>query len=76
MDFSYVEFPLTVDFNTFQAYFTPQHCKLPNVRGKPLITAAETNLNTQRMRSLRHLVLDAILDNWNGKLQVLVYVCA
>ncbi|KAM7363096.1 uncharacterized protein ACRADG_000148 [Cochliomyia hominivorax] len=71
MDFTYVEFPSTVNFNTFKAYFDLQKCKLPSVYGKAITHTdnleinTNTNTNINQIKSLRHLVLDSLLDNWS-----------
>ncbi|KNC28146.1 hypothetical protein FF38_04391 [Lucilia cuprina] len=65
MDFTYVEFPSTVNFNTFKAYYELHKCKLPNIHGKSLNYTEDLETNTNQIKTLRHLVLDTILDNWS-----------
>ncbi|XP_030374810.1 dynein regulatory complex subunit 5 [Scaptodrosophila lebanonensis] len=75
MDFTYCEFPCTVSLDTFKAYFNPNDVKLPKISGKSLLSsqpgladAAGSNNNecqTNQVKSLRHLVLDAIVENWS-----------
>ncbi|XP_037827385.1 dynein regulatory complex subunit 5-like [Lucilia sericata] len=65
MDFTYVEFPSTVNFNTFKAYYELHKCKLPNIHGRALNQTEGLETNTNQIKTLRHLVLDTILDNWS-----------
>jgi len=70
MDFTYCEFPSTVSVDTFQAYFNPKDVKLPKVNSKSLSQIqTESGIESQvnEAKSLRHLVLDAIVSNWSGK---------
>lgn len=69
MDFSYCEFPSTVSVDTFKAYFNPNDVKLPSVNSKSLDQfQPETDEGqANQAKSLRHLVLDAIVSNWSGK---------
>lgn len=74
MDFSYCEFPSTVSVDTFQAYFNPTDVKLPKANSKSLNQIqAEPSSECQvnEAKSLRHLVLDAIVSNWSGKEEAL-----
>lgn len=71
MDFTYCEFPSTVSIDTFKAYFNLTDVKLPKVGGKSLDTS-QTPGEVQEgqpnhAKSLRHLVLDAIVENWSGE---------
>jgi len=74
MDFTYTEFPSTVNFNTFKAYFNLSEVILPKTHDKSLTTpvqqaneATTTNSNINQPKSLRHSVLETIASNWNGK---------
>ncbi|XP_017860566.1 PREDICTED: uncharacterized protein LOC108612165 [Drosophila arizonae] len=67
MDFSYCEFPSTVSIDTFKAYFNPNDVKLPSVNSKSLDQFQPETEEGQanQAKSLRHLVLDAIVSNWS-----------
>ncbi|EDV93787.1 dynein regulatory complex subunit 5 [Drosophila grimshawi] len=69
MDFTYCEFPSTVSVDTFKAYFNASDVKLPKVNSKSLEQLQpETGGECQpanQAKSLRHLVLDAIVSNWS-----------
>ncbi|XP_053949283.1 dynein regulatory complex subunit 5 [Anastrepha ludens] len=74
MNFSYVEFPFTVDSNTFKPYFSLNNVILPRLADKSLLVSdgQRTTDNEARQQqqpnqpeSLRHLALDAIIANWN-----------
>ncbi|KAH8311864.1 hypothetical protein KR044_008318 [Drosophila immigrans] len=68
MDFSYCEFPSTVSVDTFQAYFSAHDVKLPKVGSKslnPIQAELAGECQTNEAKSLRHLVLDAIVSNWS-----------
>ncbi|ALC45723.1 CG14325 [Drosophila busckii] len=70
MDFTYCEFPSTVSIDTFKAYFSSQTAKLPKVSDKsleqsPSQTEAAGESQANEAKSLRHLVLDAIVLNWS-----------
>ncbi|XP_017102928.2 dynein regulatory complex subunit 5 [Drosophila bipectinata] len=69
MDFTYCEFPSTVSIDTFMAYFNLTDVKLPKVGGKSLDNSQIPNEvqegQTNQVKSLRHLVLDSIVDNWS-----------
>ncbi|KAH8409838.1 hypothetical protein KR222_009400 [Zaprionus bogoriensis] len=67
MDFSYCEFPSTVSADTFKAYFNPNHVRLPKVNSKSLehIQSEAGEVQANQAKSLRHLVLDAIVANWS-----------
>jgi len=71
MDFTYCEFPSTVSIDTFKAYFNLADVKLPKVGGKSLDTIQIPNevqeSQANQAKSLRHLVLDAIVENWSGE---------
>uniref|UniRef100_A0A1B0BF68 Uncharacterized protein n=1 Tax=Glossina palpalis gambiensis TaxID=67801 RepID=A0A1B0BF68_9MUSC len=66
MDFSYVEFPSTVDLNVLKAYVDLKKCKLPKIHGLSWQDAGGYQVLTNQPKSLRHLVLDSIANNWNG----------
>ncbi|XP_037942921.1 uncharacterized protein LOC119675783 [Teleopsis dalmanni] len=65
MDFTYVEFPCTVNKNVLKAYFDIEKTKLPKSFGKTTHSYDLNETNTNQAKSLRHLVLDAIISNWN-----------
>ncbi|KAL9887988.1 uncharacterized protein ACN2A1_010105 [Glossina fuscipes fuscipes] len=65
MDFSYVEFPSTVDLNVLKAYVELKKCKLPKIHGLSWQDAGGYQVLTNQPKSLRHLVLDSIANNWN-----------
>ncbi|XP_017478952.1 PREDICTED: T-complex-associated testis-expressed protein 1, partial [Rhagoletis zephyria] len=73
MNFSYVEFPFTVDANTFKPYFNASNVILPRQRDKSLLVSDGQRATDKEGRqqqsnqpeSLRHLALDAIIANWN-----------
>ncbi|SPP83910.1 dynein regulatory complex subunit 5 [Drosophila guanche] len=79
MDFTYCEFPSTVSIDTFKAYFNLKDVKLPKVSGKSWDTSQTPTQRqsqsqsqneahegqTNQAKSLRHLVLDAIVENWS-----------
>ncbi|KAH8242587.1 hypothetical protein KR032_000271 [Drosophila birchii] len=69
MDFTYCEFPSTVSIDTFKAYFNLTDVKLPKVGGKSLDTSQNPSEvqegQANQAKSLRHLVLDAIVENWS-----------
>lgn len=73
MDFTYVEFPCTVNLNTLKAYFDLSKCKLPKIYGKTLTNSDGVEETTSQIKSLRHLVLDALLENWCGKKYIIIY---
>uniref|UniRef100_A0A1I8NAV2 Leucine Rich repeat protein n=1 Tax=Musca domestica TaxID=7370 RepID=A0A1I8NAV2_MUSDO len=68
MDFTYNEFPISVDLNTLKTYFDLRQCKLPKSLAKsfPLTTdeGGEGVAEVYQPKSLRHLVLDFFLENW------------
>lgn len=70
MDFTYVEFPSTVSLNTFKAYIDFEKCKIPTIYGKTVKPSDNYEINTKQIKSLRHLVLDSLLDNWSGKCHI------
>uniref|UniRef100_A0A1A9X440 Uncharacterized protein n=1 Tax=Glossina brevipalpis TaxID=37001 RepID=A0A1A9X440_9MUSC len=67
MDFSYVEFPSTVDLNTLKAYVDLKKCKLPKIYGLSWEDTDGLQVLANQPKSLRHLVLDSIASNWNEK---------
>lgn len=70
MDFSFVEFPCTVDLNTFQAYIDMNKCKLPdNLKESSKFKSKFNGKNSsnKQPKSLRHLILNTIVDNWLGE---------
>lgn len=71
MDFTYCEFPSTVSIDTFKAYFNLTDVKLPKVGDKSVdtiqIPSEDQEDQTNQAKSLRHLVLDSIVENWSGE---------
>nr|NP_650641.2 uncharacterized protein Dmel_CG14325 [Drosophila melanogaster]AAF55447.2 uncharacterized protein Dmel_CG14325 [Drosophila melanogaster] len=69
MDFTYCEFPSTVSIDTFKAYFNLTDVKLPKVGDKSVdtiqIPSEDQEDQTNQAKSLRHLVLDSIVENWS-----------
>uniref|UniRef100_A0A1A9V2K0 Uncharacterized protein n=1 Tax=Glossina austeni TaxID=7395 RepID=A0A1A9V2K0_GLOAU len=65
MDFSYVEFPSTVSLNVLKAYVDLKKCKLPKIDGLSWQDAGVHQVLANQPKSLRHLVLDSIANNWN-----------
>ena len=70
LDFTYVEFPCSLDLNTFKAYFNVNNIKLPKVHGKNIqVNNCEAGLmesNANQVKSLRHMALDLLVENWEG----------
>ncbi|XP_013100494.2 uncharacterized protein LOC106082492 [Stomoxys calcitrans] len=64
MDFTQVEFPISVELNTLKTYFDLTLCKLPKIHGKSLPIGDDVETETNQPKSLRHLVLDCLLENW------------
>lgn len=65
MDFTYCEFPSTVSIDTFKAYFDASNVRLPKIEN--LLSEVPTEDQAKQVKTLRHLVLDAIVSNWSGK---------
>ncbi|XP_068157761.1 dynein regulatory complex subunit 5 [Drosophila tropicalis] len=70
MDFTYCEFPSTVSIDTFKAYFHLKDVRLPKGSGKSFdqnhqLYQEANEGQTNQAKSLRHLVLDAIVENWS-----------
>lgn len=68
MDFTYCEFPSTVSIDTFKAYFDSSNVRLPKIEN--LSSEVPVEDQVKQVKSLRHLVLDAIVSNWSGKKSV------
>lgn len=68
MDFTYCEFPSTVSIDTFKAYFDSSNARLPKIEN--LSSEVPVEDQAKQVKSLRHLVLDAIVSNWSGKKNV------
>lgn len=68
MDFTYCEFPSTVSIDTFKAYFDASNVRLPKIEN--LLSEVPTEDQAKQVKTLRHLVLDAIVSNWSGKKNV------
>lgn len=68
MDFTYCEFPSTVSIDTFKAYFDSSNVRLPKIEN--LSSEVPVEDQVKQVKSLRHLVLGAIVSNWSGKKSV------
>ncbi|XP_073819424.1 NACHT, LRR and PYD domains-containing protein 3 [Musca autumnalis] len=67
MDFTYNEFPISVELNTLKTYFDLKQCKLPKSVAKTFNVNYDDGdgvSDVYQPKSLRHLVLDFFLENW------------
>lgn len=67
MDFTYCEFPSTVSIDTFKAYFDASNVRLPKIENLHVLSEVPSEDQAKQVKTLRHLVLDAIVSNWSGK---------